>query len=45
LTPAVQQGSFGERAAFGSFVCEAGRFFLAGERPSLFSPALCYQYS
>jgi predicted transcriptional regulator len=23
------------RAAFGSFVCEAGRFFLAGERPAL----------
>jgi hypothetical protein len=30
LTPAVQQGSFGERAALGS-LCEAGRFFLGGE--------------
>jgi hypothetical protein len=30
LTRAVQQGSFGEPVAFGSFACEAGRFFLAG---------------
>ena len=37
MTRAVQQGSFGERAAFGSFRVEAGRFFLAGERPALFS--------
>ena len=36
MTRAVQQGSFGERAAFGSFRVEAGRFFLAGERPALF---------
>jgi len=36
LTRAVQQGSFGERTAFGSFRVEAGRFFLAGERPALF---------
>ena len=36
MTSAVQQGSFGERAAFGSFRVEAGRFFLAGERPALF---------
>jgi hypothetical protein len=36
LTQAVQQGSFGERAAFGSFRGEAGRFFLAGERPAFF---------
>jgi hypothetical protein len=36
LTQAVQQGSFGERAALGSFRGEAGRFFLAGERPALF---------
>jgi hypothetical protein len=36
LTQAVQQGSFGDRAAFGSFRVEAGRFFLAGERPALF---------
>jgi hypothetical protein len=35
LTRAVQQGRFGERAAFGSFVCEAGRFFLLGERSAL----------
>jgi hypothetical protein len=44
-TRADQQGSFGERAAFGSFVCEAGRFFLAGERPALFlHPAVSNMY-
>ena len=32
----------GERAAFGSFVCEAGRFFLAGERPALLSIPAVY---
>jgi hypothetical protein len=35
LTRAVKQGSFGERAAFGSFVYEAGRVFLVEERPAL----------
>jgi hypothetical protein len=35
LTRAVQQGSFGERAAFGSVRVEAGRCFFAGERPAL----------
>jgi hypothetical protein len=40
LTRAVQQGSFGERAAFGSFVGEAGRVFLAeGAASLLFRPA------
>jgi hypothetical protein len=36
LTLAARQGYCLVRAAVRSFVCEAGRFFLAGERPASF---------